>query len=51
MIIERDISDIEREIEDTKTDISWSDNPSTIAILEENLEILYSELENALSEF
>lgn len=45
MSIKNRIAEIEREIEETKTDISWSDNEETIAVLEEKLENLNIELE------
>lgn len=38
------IKEIEREIEATKTDISWSDDNETISILEEKIDALNLEL-------
>lgn len=45
MSIKDMIKDIEREIEDTKIDIAWSDDKKTISILEEKLERLETELD------
>lgn len=45
-----EIKDIDREIEEAKKDILWSDNPETIAILQEKIERLEKEKENLLSQ-
>ena len=49
MSVETAIEDIDREIEEAKVDISWSDNPETIEILEEKIEGLKEERQNILN--
>lgn len=49
MSVETAIEDIDKEIEETETDISWSDNPETIKVLEEKIERLKEERQDILN--